>query len=43
MLAESAGQDATDAVTALYALHEKGEARAGVVVRTHLRFFLTIA
>lgn len=32
MLAESAGQDATDAVTALYAAHDKGDARAGVVV-----------
>ncbi len=31
-LAESAGQDGTDAVTALYAAHEKGDARAGVVV-----------
>lgn len=32
MLAESAGQDATDAVTALYAAHDKGDVRAGVVV-----------
>jgi T-complex protein 1 subunit theta len=32
MLAESAGQDATDVVTALYAAHDKGEARAGVNV-----------
>lgn len=32
MLAESVGQDATDAVTALYAAHDKGDVRAGVVV-----------
>ena len=32
MLAESSGQDATDAVTALYAAHDKGDLRAGVEV-----------